>query len=306
MSNKKNNGQLLEQVVHLIEKSIDPEADVRHNEWLPVLTSKTGRKIQCDVVIRKGKEPRITTWIVEVQDRNSKVKPNEFRGWLQKMHDVGAQHLVVVSRLDFPIGVVDAAITAGGSVSLIVLRELNAQDIPIDFIKPQMQIADFKFIKVHSFYLVFDSSVPDEKKPKENPIHSKVFSFNKTELISILDVCRHQCAPLFSQGKGRNTVAILEKREFDCYYFDGTSFIDVSFRIEFDWIVDTKPIQYKTISYEQNEHGALAWLLEVDIEFGNIKKNLKIPVVKEGGEYTVTIPPLGPDLHFRLDVIPPK
>src|SRR5690348_16505401 len=77
----------VEKVVALLEKALAPDARVRHNVKLPSLS--TGHDEQCDVVIEMGQEPRITRTIVEVQKRNERVKPNEFRGWCQKMRDVG-------------------------------------------------------------------------------------------------------------------------------------------------------------------------------------------------------------------------
>src|SRR5947209_1625076 len=90
----------VEKVVALLEKSLAPEARVRHNVKLPCLT--TGHEEQCDVVIEMGEEPRVTRTIVEVQKRNERVKPNDFRGWCQKMRDVGANRLICVSAKPFP------------------------------------------------------------------------------------------------------------------------------------------------------------------------------------------------------------
>src|SRR5256885_750560 len=78
----------VEKVVALLEKSLDPEARVLHNVKLPSLA--TGHEEQCDVVIETGQVPRVTRTIVEVQNRNEQVKPNDFRGWCKKREEVGA------------------------------------------------------------------------------------------------------------------------------------------------------------------------------------------------------------------------
>src|SRR5207253_680411 len=90
----------VEKVVALVEKAICPEARVTHNVDLPCLV--TGHMEQCDVVIEIGVPPRFTRTIVEVQKRNTRVKPNDFRGWLVKMEDVGANRLICVSAKPFP------------------------------------------------------------------------------------------------------------------------------------------------------------------------------------------------------------
>src|SRR5262245_34041538 len=92
--------RMVEKVVALLEKSLTPDARVKHNVKLPCLT--TGHEEQCDVVIEMGQAPRVTRTIVEVQKRNERVKPNDFRGWCQKMRDVGANRLICVSAKPFP------------------------------------------------------------------------------------------------------------------------------------------------------------------------------------------------------------
>lgn len=67
-------GKQLEQLVHLIEKSIEPNAQVEHNVQMPILNSRIGATTQCDIVIRTGTPPRQTITLVEVQDRGSQVK----------------------------------------------------------------------------------------------------------------------------------------------------------------------------------------------------------------------------------------
>ncbi|MBL6932308.1 MAG: hypothetical protein ISR45_05120, partial [Rhodospirillales bacterium] len=94
----KNDGKDLEHLVHAIEQSIAPDSVVEHDVNLPVISSGSGRTRQCDVVIRSGQKPRETITIVEVQDRGSKPDINTFGGWLQKLEEVGGQHLICVSR----------------------------------------------------------------------------------------------------------------------------------------------------------------------------------------------------------------
>src|SRR5882757_4539567 len=91
---KKNDGKYFEKIVHLLEQSLDPESKVEHDVKLPILHSPSGETAQCDIVITSGKKPRETLTLIEVQDRSSKVKPNDFRGWLKKVEEVGAQHLI--------------------------------------------------------------------------------------------------------------------------------------------------------------------------------------------------------------------
>ena len=129
----------VEKVVALLEKSLAPEARVRHNVKLPCLT--TGHEEQCDVVIEMGQEPRVTRTIVEVQKRNERVKPNDFRGWCQKLRDVGANRLICVSAKPFPRSIKDkVAKELGPTVLLVRLEALEAKQWPFQIVNNAMKV----------------------------------------------------------------------------------------------------------------------------------------------------------------------
>jgi hypothetical protein len=130
-----NDGTFLEKLVQLIEQSLALDAIVERNVKLPILNSRIGVIAQCDIVIRTGKPPRETLTIVEVQDREKPVDINMFRGWQQKLQDVGAQHLYCVSRQTFPESIKEKASLSGNTIKLITLKELDTDQIPLTFFK---------------------------------------------------------------------------------------------------------------------------------------------------------------------------
>ena len=118
-----------EKLVAFLELFLTPDAQVRHNVYLPVLGSPSNRTRQCDVVIEHWLGPRKSLTIVEVQKRKKKPTINEFQGWLEKMNDVGAQQLICVSELGYPKSVIEQAATRVGSrVALMTLKELEDHD----------------------------------------------------------------------------------------------------------------------------------------------------------------------------------
>ena len=114
-----------EKVVTIIERHLGQGAKVRRNVHLPVLESKIGRTRQCDIVIEEGTEPRQTISIVEVQKRGKKPEINEFGGWVKKMREVGAQHLICVSELGFPRSIKEEADLIGPTVRLLTLKKIE-------------------------------------------------------------------------------------------------------------------------------------------------------------------------------------
>lgn len=120
--------QTVEKVVALLEAALTPTAQVKHNVMLPVLGQS--RRRQCDIVITSGEPPRQTITIVEVQDRKSRPNINTFHGWLEKMREVGAQHLICVSARGFPDSIKEEVATRiGPTVRLMTLQQLKEINI---------------------------------------------------------------------------------------------------------------------------------------------------------------------------------
>jgi len=131
MNNSKSlSWQIVEEVAALLEKSLTPSAEVKHNVRLPVIGKPGRRKRQCDVVITYGTPPRQTVSIVEVQRRASKPNITIFHGWYQKMKEVGAQHLICVSTRGYPQSIIDEAADIGPTVKLLTLDELRKPEVP--------------------------------------------------------------------------------------------------------------------------------------------------------------------------------
>ena len=153
----KNDGSFLERLVQVIEQSLAPGSIVERNIKLPVLNSKSGRTAQCDVIIRTGLPPRETITIIEVQDRLAPVDINDFRGWLEKLEEVGAQHLYCVSRKPFPESIKENATESGNKVKLVTLAEIDSDQIPINFFKTTFIYHDTDVTSFHKKRVVFPS-----------------------------------------------------------------------------------------------------------------------------------------------------
>ncbi len=116
----------IEEVAALLETTLAPSAIVRHDVKLPVIGKPNRKPRQCDIVIDYGESPRQTRTIVEVQKRNRKPSITTFHGWVKKMQEVGAQHLICVSVKGFPPSIIDAVRTEyGPTVRLLTLEELE-------------------------------------------------------------------------------------------------------------------------------------------------------------------------------------
>ena len=308
-------GDELEKLVEIIERSISPDAEIEQNVFLPNLTSPEGHTAQCDIVIRQGKPPRQTLTIVEVQDRTSKVDINTFRGWLGKLEDVGAQHLLCVSRQDFPSSIKEKVSQLGTKVLLVTIKEKSPEKIPIGLI-------DFKFlyrnVNIKSVsnlkQMVPQGAIEKHNlKPSQHSFRDKLWSLDKKSLISIVKICESEIysKQLSNIKDSEGTFFGVDSVHYELddtpglYFFADDNFIQIGLKCDFEWELEqvTKPMT--VASYEQDNHGALAWVFEVNhlTTDGNI--SIKLPVVEnEHGRYDILQSVVESPTEYDLKIIP--
>ena len=201
--------RIIEKIVSLLEKALTPVAQVEHDIFLPVIGRPDRRPRQCDIVITSGQPPRQTITIVEVQKRKSRPNINTFHGWIEKMREVGAQHLICVSALGFPQSIIDdVAMRYGPTVRLTTLKELEELNIA-GFV-----LGNFLFHKKAHFLLEkFGPEVKVEPNPSTTDLEfefapvEKVFSLGdsaeKLNVFELFEVFRQkELMPLlFSRGQ---------------------------------------------------------------------------------------------------------
>ena len=290
-----NDGKELEHLVHLIERSIDSNSTLEHNVQLPVIGSPSGRTRQCDIVIRTGKKPRETITIVEVQDRSRPVDQTMFDGWLSKMNEVGAQHLICVSRHDYPISVREKALNCGNTVRLITLKELNIDSIPLNFVNVQFIYRKFDVTK-------FDISVGFSRAEVETlcirdsvlkvmdtqlSTNDRCWSLDKNKALSLFELCSDFFNVPVGLSEGEGEISFVRDEEPTLFMHVDGHFFRVWIDCKFQWTEKITRKPANILSYEQNDEGTLAWVVEAshDTESGQI--SFKAPVIKCSEGYKV-------------------
>lgn len=305
-------GDNLEKIVEIIERSISPSAKIEQNVFLPILTSVEGHTAQCDIVIRNGNPPRETLTLIEVQDRNSKVDINTFRGWLGKIDDVGAQHLICVSRKDFPSSIKEKASQSGSKIFLITLKELPPERIPLEFIR---FIFQYRHLDIKSIKNVrpFVASGQIEKlglKPMNHSFVDKVWSLDGENMISLLDICKGKINPEktisgangYIEGSGCLSFNLTDSEQL--HYDNNGTLVRIGLDCEFEWGYEHAEIPMSIASYEQDKHGALAWLFEVTHNSKSGLISVKLPVVKlDNGNYELLDSIINSQFEYAVEVI---
>jgi hypothetical protein len=287
-------------IVAFIEQCICPKAIVKHNVNLPVLNSKTGRTRQCDVVIVEGKEPRETISIVEVQDRGKKVDINMFGGWIDKLREVGAQHLICVSKIGFPESVIEKAEQIGSSVRLIKFEEVKEKEWPAKFLKKTVSNPQRKILGVHDADLHFKLDRNISTANLEFDMNEKCFLINGMELsvfellIGSLDHHEYKNG-MFDDGIHIHPVTLPLPGQKIFYKFEGTFREIMSFtcKLEFSKLNREQPLtcnRYYQFSYDDD----LAWIMEAKVEEKGKAICFRQVVIKEGpSEYRLVMQKFG-------------
>jgi len=288
-------GKELEHLVQLIEKSISPDATVEHDVDMPILNSSIGATTQCDIVIRSGMPPRETVTLVEVQDRGSKVKPNDFRGWRQKLQEVGAQHLICVSRQEFPASIKEQASLSGSAIMLITIKEATPDTLPLDFIRLHYQFKHFdlkainylkpSMSKSEAIFLGVRDAIHGKKTLDSN---ERCWSLDGQNLVSLFIICRDFYSPPNGVASGVGRIKFDLKDGPPLYYFLNGILIKVGLECEFKWTNEIIEKPFSILTYEQNKYGALAWVAEITHESPKGKVVFRVPMVKTGGNYVVS------------------
>ncbi len=288
-------GTLLEYLVQRIERSISPDKVVEHDIQMPILNSQTNATTQCDIVIRSGKKGRETLTIIEVQDRESKPTANDFRGWQRKREEIGAQHLICVSRQGFTKSQIDTASRSGNVIRLVTLKELPEELIPLDFIKLDSSYDNFQVVKLDikasCRRKVVDKLGISEKFTSRNKIgvNEKVFSENRVNFVSAYNLLQKYFKRPAGIASGTNTVVLEYDKEPKVWMCEDTHFIEVGLEMKFDWTYEEITGRVGVLSYEQNDLGVMAWVLEVYVDTPKGELALKFPVIKCEDAYSLEL-----------------
>lgn len=286
-----NDGKEFERLVHLIERSIGPGAALEHDVQLPVIGSPSGRTRQCDLVIRTGSKPRDTITIVEVQDRTRPIEVNTFGGWLTKLDEVGAQHLICVSRHDFPESIKEAATDRGNTVRLITLKELNAELIPLDFFNMSFEYDHFEVTKFSEVLCgtkkteiealgIRDAYEDLKSRNSLTNVNARLWSLDGKEFLSMYELCRMFGNVPYSDGEGDGEISFNREEEPALYIHVDGHFPRVALDFKFHWTREISIKPMSVLSYEQEDAGTLAWVVEISHDTLKGPISFKAPIVR--------------------------
>ena len=285
--------KLVEKVIKILEKSLSPESKVEHNINLPVLSSPSNRIRQCDVVITNGSAQRPTISIVEVQDRNSKPSIGNFSDWCTKKEEVGAQHLICVSKIGFPSSIIEKAKLMGPTVILMTLEELKNNSWPIKFLENSIYTNRRNLKSIENAKMDFKSN-EETLADVEVILDKKMFEvkgkrFSSKELIFNYLNLEEFKNGLFPEGfqKIEITYPLADEKIYWIKEDKQFEIIKVKLIAGVEFSKHKFPLKgrvYKQLEQESNS----AWIMEAKIELNNTEREIKIVLAPNNGFYNIT------------------
>ncbi|WPX88520.1 hypothetical protein [Pseudomonas asiatica] len=287
----RKDGKDLERLVQMVEKSLAPSARVEHDIQMPILTSKSGATAQCDIVIWEGAQPRQFVTIIEVQDRRSQVKINDFRGWIKKREQVGAQRLICVSRKDFPQSIKEEAALQGGSVLLIVLRDIRPDKIPLNFVSFTLQYRHFEIESIDKISPEINSSellrlnVREEfLAMQEHSLMDKIWSLDGRNALSLFQLCSTSIDNPGESGHGVGKLRFPLEGDPPIFSIFKGLFIRSGLSVDFLYSNQLYSVPMSVLAYEQDDHGTLAWVMRGQLETPQGSLRVQFPIRKSASE----------------------
>jgi len=288
-------GKLKEKVVAILEQHMDQTARVRCDVHLPVLSDPDLDPRQVDVLIETGSENRPTLTIVEVQDRASKPSRTDFDGWLVKMREVGAQHLMCVNRAGYTRTQLRKAERLGPTVRLFTLDQLKTGRR--DVLPPTFMSNTFGVVTYGRLLgIEFDPIVPFRMHPDIDPQrspdpHYKLFKpAGREQPVSPTEVTDWH---LFAHPKNiaelphtgemfRLTFGYRCSSERPWYIKTADRWTQLrSFRILIELKIEECPIVWRHELYEQIGRGEVGWIVRGTASHGGHETSVFLPLRKE-------------------------
>lgn len=296
--------EVAEQVVTMIERHLSPNAKVKRNQHLPVLGSASKRTRQCDVVVTSGIAPRQTISIVEVQKRQSRPSINEFNGWVEKMREVGAQHLICVSQMGFPSSIEEKADQHGPTIRLVTLQQLAQENWPLESVccSPELEVVRYeRLLGIHMEGHHLFRMDPKNPNPNEAPDpHAKIFQLTDGRLLSATDLVDWH---LFSNPK--NISELPKGQLFNLgvrfqWNWDealrvqdfGETWVPIkNLLIQIRLHIRKVPLEWNMSAYEQRGWGDAAWMLRGRAKLGKDTFDVVVPMTRSSpGSYLMGHP----------------
>ena len=238
---KENPGISFEKVVAELQRQLDPNSEVTHNEWI---VDKLGNRRQFDVVIRGKFAGQDLLGVIECKDLKKKVGTPEVDAFITKANNLNANFKVIVSKKGFTKPALKEALNYGvQTLSLlkkdhpkfklgvgnfwfvdiyrwsqisITLQFKNEPNEPVNFDAKELSIGGKKVIDWFTNYLI-DNHLQEKKLGLVVGLEVK---FEKNQVINLGDGQKFECTGLLL-GAERT---VDKRRKF--IGINGTGFLD--------------------------------------------------------------------------------
>jgi hypothetical protein len=139
--------------------------------------------------------------------------------------------------------------------------------------------------RLHSFGLGVskeDAASFEDYKGRSINTLGRVFSMDKTNLLSFVDLCLSLVKPKNKETKGRKTIKYRPKGDTHIYFKINDSFVRIGIEADFEWEIETKDLRMPILHYDRSVLGVSIWNLQTFFNDTTGTVGLSVPVTKYG------------------------
>jgi hypothetical protein len=211
------------------------------------------------------------------------------------MRKVGAQHLICVSRKEFPKSITEEAKKYGPTVRLVLLEDIEKGNWPIFVVDHSIRVLQRVTGDVTSVHLEIKAGQPFLYGPVKNNINDRVFRLdNSPNTLSLNDLIslyldkhenqlKHNVAQIIKMhfpDSGQHLSLIQKAIKLDITSLD--------FEVEVE--IKEKTFPMKCLGYRQTNIGTLAWIMDATLQINGVEHDIQITLVPSGnGDFTLKL-----------------
>lgn len=179
---------------------------------------------------------------------------------------------------------------------LVQLSEVPKGDLPVDLMNTYASYQEFTLEKVHSIEfrlspVDLDVYMIDTNEMKKDltkvKFTDKIFSRDKDALISLQKLCLEE-VPQEQKNDTEGTFTIDIRRDKQpLYLYYKKVYIGLDLYLRFDWSTKLFDIPVSYLKYEQDEYGALAWLVNGKLKNQKGEFSFEMPMRRTSNGYQI-------------------
>lgn len=261
-------------IYQLLKFSISQESTIHIN-----FDTKSDTVKKIDFSIEKFDDKESTS--VKLVSENSAVDMDEFKNILK---NISFKKLIIISQIDFSQKIKEYVCSIE-NVFLVSISNHDAVNIPIEIFNIKLKHSNLQLTSISKIVLgVLKDDAELFSSFTNKPIieMGKVFSLDKTNLISFKELCLSQVVIKNEKKDGAMGLKYKPRDKKDFFVKIGDKFVKIGVEVDFEWKTEIEELFSPILTFNKTQMGISFWNLETFLSDNNDGIHIKLPVLKYG------------------------